>query len=212
VHEELRPWLPLAEKLGRMFCALAGGATPALAVELHGEISALDAGVLELAALKGLFTDITEEPVTYVNAPLVAKERGVEVSLSADEISPDWRNVLTLRGASADGQLVSVSGTLTGLRHAERIVEVNGLEAEIAPADHMMFFGYSDRPGVVGTVGQILGSRHTNIAGMQVCRHAQGGEALIVLSVDSAVPADVLAEIAEAIGAGLARVVDLDEG
>ena len=211
VHEELRPWLPLAEKLGRMFCALAGGATPALAVELHGEISALDAGVLELAALKGLFTDITEEPVTYVNAPLVAKERGVEVSLSADEISPDWRNLLTLRGASADGQLLSVSGTLTGLRHAERIVEVNGLEAEIAPADHMMFFGYSDRPGVVGTVGQILGGRHINIAGMQVCRHAQGGEALIVLSVDSAVPSDLLAEIAEAIGAGLARVLDLDE-
>jgi D-3-phosphoglycerate dehydrogenase len=211
VHEDLRPWLPLGEKLGRMFSALAGGATAALAVELRGEISALDGSVLELAAMKGMFSDVTEEPVTYVNAPLVAKERGVEVSLSAEEVSPDWRNILTLRGSTVDGQLVSISGTLTGLRQVERIVEINGLDAEIAPADHMMFFSYVDRPGVVGIVGQALGSKDINIAGMQVCRHAQGGEAMIVLSVDSAVPADVLTEIAEETGASLARVVDLAE-
>jgi D-3-phosphoglycerate dehydrogenase / 2-oxoglutarate reductase len=211
VAEDLRPWLPLGEKLGRMFAALAGGATSALAVEVRGEIAVLDASVLELAAMKGLFSDVTEEAVTYVNAPLVAKERGVEVSLTADEISQDWRNLLILRGTTADGQMISVGGTLTGLRHTERIVEVNGLDAEIAPAEHMMFFGYADRPGVVGTVGHILGGRQINIGGMQVCRHAQGGDALIVLSVDSAVPSDVLTEIAEAIGAGLARVVDLDE-
>jgi D-3-phosphoglycerate dehydrogenase / 2-oxoglutarate reductase len=211
VAEELRPWLPLGEKLGRIFAALAGGATAAIALEARGEIAGLDVSVLELAAMKGLFGEVTEEPVTYVNAPLVAKERGVEVSLSTDQVSQDWRNLLTLRGTAPDGQLVSVSGTLTGLRQTERLVEVNGLEAEIAPAEHMMFLGYADRPGVVGTVGRILGSRQVNIAGMQVCRHAQGGDALIVLSVDSVVPADALAEIAAEIGAGLARVVDLDE-
>jgi D-3-phosphoglycerate dehydrogenase / 2-oxoglutarate reductase len=146
-----------------------------------------------------------------VNAPLVAKERGVEVTLSPDEVSPDWRNVLTLRGSTADGQLISISGTLTGLRHTERIVEVNGLDAEIAPAEHMTFFSYSDRPGIVGIVGQLLGSKKINIAGMQVCRHAQGGEAMMVLSVDSAVPSDLLTDIAETIGASLARVVDLAE-
>ena len=211
MHEDLRPWLPLAEKLGRMFSALAGGATAALVVELRGELSGLDGSVLELAAMKGLFSDVTEEPVSYVNAPLVAKERGVEVSLSADEVSQDWRNILTLRGSTVDGQLVSISGTLTGLRQLERIVEINGLDAEIAPAEHMMFFSYVDRPGVVGIVGQALGSKDINIAGMQVCRHAQGGDAMIVLSVDSAVPAHVLTEIAEETGASLARVVDLAE-
>jgi D-3-phosphoglycerate dehydrogenase / 2-oxoglutarate reductase len=210
VAEELRPWLPLGEKLGRMFCALAGGATAGMTVELRGEIAGLDGSVLQLAAMKGLFTDVTEEPVTYVNAPLVARERGVEVSLSADEVSPDWRNLLRLHGSTADGQLVSVSGTLSGLRQSERIVEVNGLDAEIAPADHMMFLGYNDRPGIVGTVGQLLGGKQINIAGMQVCRHAQGGEAMIVLTVDSAVPPDMVADIAEAIGARVARVVDLD--
>jgi D-3-phosphoglycerate dehydrogenase len=211
VDEDLRPWLPLAEKLGRILGALSGGVTPALTLELRGELGTLDGSVLELAALKGLFTDITEEPVSYVNAPLVAKERGVEVTVSSDELSPDWRNVLTLRGSAADGQLISISGTLSGLRHAERIVEVNGLDAEIAPAEHMMFFSYSDRPGIVGIVGQLLGSKKINIAGMQVCRHAQGGEAMMVLSVDSAVPVDVLTDIAATIGASLARVVNLAE-
>jgi D-3-phosphoglycerate dehydrogenase / 2-oxoglutarate reductase len=210
VAEELRPWLPLAEKLGRMFSALAGGATAGLTVELRGEIAGLDGSVVELAAMKGLFTDVTEEPVTYVNAPLVARERAVAVSLSADEASPDWRNLLRLHGSTAEGQLVSVSGTLTGKRQSERITEVNGLDAEIAPADHMMFLSYSDRPGVVGMVGQLLGDKDINIAGMQVCRHAQGGEAIIVLSVDSAVPAELLTQIAAAIGASEARVVDLD--
>jgi D-3-phosphoglycerate dehydrogenase / 2-oxoglutarate reductase len=210
VAEDLRPWLPLCEKLGRIFAALAGGATAAVAVEVRGEIAGFDGSVMALAAMKGLFSDVTEEPVTYVNAPLVAKERGVEVSLAADEVSPDWRNVLALRGTGPDGRLVSVAGSLTGPRHAERIVAVNGLDAEIAPTDHMMFLGYADRPGVVGIVGQILGARHVNIAGMQVCRHAPGGEAMIVLSVDSAVPLDAASDIADAIGADLAKVVDLD--
>jgi D-3-phosphoglycerate dehydrogenase / 2-oxoglutarate reductase len=210
VAEDLRPWLPLGEKLGRIFAALSGGATAAIAIEARGEIASLDVTVLELAVLKGLFADVTEEPVTYVNAPLVARERGVQVSLDAEVASQDWRNLLTIRGTAPDGQLVSLGGTLSGLRQAERLVEVNGLDAEIPPADHMIFLGYADRPGVVGTVGQLLGSRAINIAQMQVCRHAQGGEAMIVLSVDSAVPPDVLAEIAGRTGAGLARVVDLD--
>jgi D-3-phosphoglycerate dehydrogenase / 2-oxoglutarate reductase len=211
VAEDLRPWLPLTEKLGRVFAALAGGATASVAVEAKGEIAALDVSVLELAVMKGMFADVTEEPVSYVNAPLVAKERGVELSLAADQVSSDWRNLVTIRGTAPDGQLVSVSGTLTGLRLAERLVEVNGLDAEVAPAEHMIFLGYVDRPGVVGAVGQILGSHQINIGGMQVCRRAQGGDAMLVLSADSAVSLELLGEIAEATGARLARVVDLDE-
>lgn len=211
VAEDLRPWLPLGEKLGRIFAALAGGATASVAVEAKGEIAGLDVSVLELAAMKGLFAVVTEEPVTYVNAPLVAKERGVEVTMSAEGVSKDWRNLLTIRGTAPDGELVSVSGTLTGLRLAERLVEVNGLDAEVAPAEHMIFLGYVDRPGVVGAVGQILGSHQINIGGMQVCRRTQGGDAMLVLSADSAVSLELLGEIAGATGARLARVVDLDE-
>jgi D-3-phosphoglycerate dehydrogenase / 2-oxoglutarate reductase len=211
VAEEIRPGLPLAEKLGRIFTALAGGIAARLEVEVRGEIASLDVSVLQLAAMKGMFLDVSEEAVTYVNAPLAAKERGVEVSLSTDHASPDWRNMITLRGTMHDGQVISVSGTLTGLRQAEKVVEVNGFEAEIAPAEHMMFLSYTDRPGVVGIVGQLLGGRGINIAGMQVCRNTQGGEALIVLTVDSAVPADVAEEISNAIGAVRTRVVDLPD-
>jgi D-3-phosphoglycerate dehydrogenase len=123
----------------------------------------------------------------------------------------DWRNLLRLRGTLPDGQVISVSGTLTGLRQTPKIVEINGFEAEIAPSEHMMFLTYTDRPGMVGVVGQILGDRQINIAGMQVCRNAQGGEALIALTVDSRVPADVADQMAEAIGATVARAVDLDD-
>ena len=145
------------------------------------------------------------------NAPLLASERGVEVSLTKDEESPDWRNVLTLRGTLPGGQLVSVGGTLTGRRQIEKLVEVNGFDMEIAPAEHMVFLTYTDRPGMVGIVGQILGDRQINIAGMHLCRNSRGGLALIVLTVDSRLPPDVLAEITEAIGAVVGRAVDLDQ-
>jgi D-3-phosphoglycerate dehydrogenase / 2-oxoglutarate reductase len=209
VAEPIRACLPLAEKLGRIFTALAGGIAARIDIEVRGEIAALDVSVLQLAATKGVFCDVIEDSVTYVNAPLVAKERGVEVSLATEPSSLDWRNVVTLRGTMPDGTGVSVSGTLTGLRQAEKIVEVNGFDTEIAPAGHMMFLGYADRPGVVGVVGQILGSYQINIAGMQVCRDSRGGQALIVLTVDTAVPPATLDEITGAIGADVARVVDL---
>ena len=210
VEESIRPGLPLAEKLGRIFTAVAGGIAARVEVEVRGEIAGLDVSVLQLAALKGVFSDIVEDAVTYVNAPLLAADRGVQVSLATDKESPDWRNVVTLRGAMPDGQVVSVGGTLTGERQVEKLVEVNGYDMEIAPAEHMVFFTYSDRPGVVGIVGKILGDRGINIAGMQVCRDARGGQALIVLTVDSAIPAPVLDEITTSIGAVFGRAVDLD--
>jgi D-3-phosphoglycerate dehydrogenase / 2-oxoglutarate reductase len=209
VDELLRPGLPLAEKLGRIFTAVAGGIAARIEVEVRGEIAGLDVSVLQLAALKGVFSEIVEDAVTYVNAPLLATDRGVEVSLSTDKQSPDWRNMVTLRGTLPDGQAVSVGGTLTGQRQLEKLVEVNGFDMEIAPAEHMVFFTYSDRPGIVGIVGQILGTRGINIAGMQVCRDARGGHALIVLTVDSALPPGVLDEITSSIGAVYGRAVDL---
>jgi D-3-phosphoglycerate dehydrogenase / 2-oxoglutarate reductase len=210
VDEMIRPGLPLTEKLGRIFTAVAAGIAARIEVEVRGEIAGLDVSVLQLAALKGVFSDIVEDAVTYVNAPLLAADRGVQVSLVTDKESPDWRNVVTLRGTLPDGQVVSVGGTLTGQRQVEKLVEVNGFDMEIAPAKHMVFFTYSDRPGIVGVVGRILGDQGINIAGMQVCRNSRGGQALIVLTVDSALPPPVLDEITSSIGAVFGRAVDLD--
>src|SRR5581483_8863915 len=116
VAEEVRPGLSLAEKLGRIFTALAGGVASRLTVEVRGEIAKYDVSVLQLSALKGVFADVVEEPVTFVNAPLLAGERGVELARSTAEDSPDYRTLVTLRGALAGGEQVSVSGTLTGPR------------------------------------------------------------------------------------------------
>ncbi|GAT67547.1 phosphoglycerate dehydrogenase [Planomonospora sp. ID91781] len=209
VAEDVKPGLPLAEKLGRVFTALAGEVATRLDVEVRGEIAAQDVRVLELAALKGVFTDVVEDSVTYVNAPLLAKDRGVTVELVTGSESPDWRNVVTVRGVLADGRTVSVSGTLSGPRQITKIVEVNGYQIEIEPTDHLSFLTYSDRPGVVGVVGRILGDHGINIASMQVARHAKGGKALIALTVDTAIPADVVEQIVAEIGAEGGRTVDL---
>ncbi len=210
IAEDVRPGLPLAERLGRIFTALAGGVVSRIDVEVRGEIAAHDVSVLELAALKGVFADIVEESVSYVNAPLLAKERGIEVALTTSEESPDHRNLLTVRGTLNDGSVVSVSGTLVGPRRVEKLVEVDGFDVDLVPSEHMAFFRYHDRPGIVGAVGRLLGDAAINIAGMQVSRDARGGHALMALTVDSAVPPTVLAGIVEIIGAHSGRAVDLE--
>jgi len=211
IAEDIRPGIPLTEKLGRVFTALAGEVAQQVDVEVRGEITQYDVKVLELAALKGIFADIVEEQVSYVNAPLLAAERGVAVRLVIEPESPDHRNLITIRGTLADGGQVSVSGTLIGLTQRERLVEIDGYDVDIEPTDHLAFFRYEDRPGMVGTVGGVLGQAGVNIAGMQVCRDHQGGHALVALSVDSAIPVSALEEIRTSIDAVEVSAVDLSE-
>lgn len=209
IAEDVRPGIPLTEKLGQIFTGVAGEVAQQLDVEVRGEITEHDVKVLELAALKGVFSSVVEDQVSYVNAPLLAAERGTAVRLITDPESPDHRNLITIRGTLADGSQVSVSGTLVGIHQKERLVEVNGYDIDIEPTDHLALFTYDDRPGMVGTVGRILGDAQVNIAGMQVARDTKGGQALVALSVDSAISAETLSEIAEAISATSIRAVDL---
>jgi D-3-phosphoglycerate dehydrogenase len=210
VAEDVRPGLPLAEKLGRVFTGLAGGVAQSITVEVRGEIIEHDVSVLQLAALKGVFTDVVSEQVTFVNAPLLAKDRGVDVGLATYAESEDYRNLVTVRGVLPTGGTVSVSGTLTGPKQEEKLTEVDGYDVELRLEGHLLFFRYTDRPGVVGVVGARLGDAGVNIAGAQVSRTRRGGEALMVVTVDSAVPADVLSGIGTAIGATDVRGADLD--
>lgn len=207
IAEDVRPGIPLTERLGRIFTSVAGEMAQGLDVEVRGEITAYDVKALELAALKGVFTDVVEGQVSHVNAPLLAAERGIAVRLVTEPDSPDHRNLVTVRGTLADGSRVSVSGTLVGLAQRERLVEVNGFPIDIEPTEHLAFFTYADRPGMVGTLGRILGDAGINIAGMQVARDAPGGRALVAVAVDSAIPADVLEQIRDAIDAEAVRAV-----
>jgi D-3-phosphoglycerate dehydrogenase len=209
IAEDVRPGIPLTEKLGRIFTALAGEVAQQIDVEVRGEITEYDVKVLELAALKGVFTDVVEDPVTYVNAPLLAAERGTAVRLVVESESPDHRNLITIRGTLADGSQISVGAAPLSQAQRERLVSVNDFLVDLEPTDHLAFLTYADRPGMVGTVGRILGECRVNIAGMQVSRDGKGGHALVALSVDSAIPGEALAEIEEAIDATSLRAVDL---
>src|SRR5215218_1755003 len=209
VAEDVRPGLPLAEKLGRVFASVAGGLAQSVHVQVQGKIAEYDVSVVQLAVLKGVFSDVVEEQVTYVNAPLLAGQRGLEVSLSSDIESPDYRNLITVRGAMADGTQVTVSGTLFGKNQVPKLTEVDGFDIDLDLSGYLLFFVYTDRPGVVGTVGAALGEAGINIAGAQVSRTTRGGEALMAVTVDSPVPADLLEDIARRIGARQARAADL---
>ena len=210
VAEEVRPGMDLVEKLGRIFTAVAGGVPVQLDVDVNGEITEHDVSIWELSALKGLFADVTEDPVTYVNAPLIAKERGCEVRLQTSPVAEDFRNVTTLRGTLADGSSVSVAGTLTGPKMVQKVIGINGFDLEVPLSQHMAFFSYEDRPGVVGAVGRLLGDAGINIAGMQVARNDATGKALVALTVDSVIPAEIVTAIGAEVGADAVRVVDLD--
>ncbi|WP_353828844.1 phosphoglycerate dehydrogenase [Agromyces sp. SYSU T0242] len=207
----VRPGIPLVEKLGQLFAGLAQGPLESLDVEVHGELVDYDVSVLKLAALKGVFTNVVSETVSYVNAPLLAEQRGVAVRLIADADSPEYRNVITLRGALADGTQVSVSGTLTGTKQIEKLVGINGYDVEVPIADHHIVMLYTDRPGIVAVYGSEFGEAGINIAGMQIARREAGGQALSVLTVDSPVPGEVLERVRAATDAEVMVEVDITE-
>lgn len=207
IDPAVRPGIALTERLGRVVSALADAPVTLLKVEVRGEVAGKDVDVLKLSALKGLFLDVVDVPVSYVNAPLFASERGVTVELTTDPVSENFRNVVTLVAATSAGQQIRVAGTVTGPKDVHKLTEINGYELEIKLTDHLLVFTYRDRPGVIGILGQALGDRGVNIAGMQVSPADE--EALAVLAVDSAVGAEVINQVAGTIGTTFARVIDV---
>ncbi|HEY1093839.1 MAG TPA: phosphoglycerate dehydrogenase [Glycomyces sp.] len=211
VHEDVRPLLPLAERLGRTFNALTGAPVQSLTVEVRGDVVDHDVTVLQLAATKGLFVDVADS-VTYVNAPLVADQRGVEVGLFASKESPEYQTLLTLRGALVDGRSLTVSGTISPGPHGGlRLTEIDGFELDIDLDGSLLFLRYTDRPGVVGLIGGALGDLGINIAAMQVARKAAGGEAVMAMALDAPVPSELLGRIKESVGASGVKSVTLQD-
>ena len=206
--DAIKPLVPLAEQVGLIAASLSSSAIARIDVEALGEIADHDVRVLELSALKGVFMNLVEEPVSFVNAPVLANQRGVEVALTSDRTSEDHRSLLRVTLTQADGSKVSVAGTVTGARDVAKIVEIDGFDVDVPVSGHMLFLRYADKPGVVGIVGQLLGEAGVNIGGMQVGRD-EAGQALIVLTIDSAIGADRLEAIVAAIPASSGRAVDL---
>ncbi len=215
--EAVRPFLPLAEHLGRFLASLLGGLPPALDIEYEGGLAGADTRILSLAVLKGLFAAGTEEPVSYVNAPQLAAERGLEVRETTTSVTRNYVNLITLRGGGH-----AVAGSVAGLAGQPRIVMVDGYMVEVPPAPHMLVVHNDDRPGMIGLVGTVLGEAGVSISSMAVAPSGSdgggaessvggaaggsvdpglsSGTALMILATDRPVPGEVARQLAEAPG------------
>jgi D-3-phosphoglycerate dehydrogenase len=209
IHEEIRPSLPLVEKLAQVATGLADELPVSIDVVIRGEVSVYDCSILATSALKGALLATGAEDITYVNAPNLAQERGLSASVTTESDSPEYRSMIELKAAFSDGTHIRVDGTLMGIKKTEKIIAIDKFDLDLPPTDHLLFLRYTDRPGVVGHVGNTLGKAGINIASMQVARDSAGGQALMAITVDSAIPQEMVAMVAKETGSELVRTVSL---
>ena len=183
--ETVRPFLALAERMGAIFAGLSGSAS-AIEIAYEGEIGGYDTRILTLSLLKGFFSRISDDPVSYVNAPKLADEHGISITESATTTAHHFVNLITVRGGEH-----SLAGTLVGLDGEARLVMVDDHRVDVPPANHMLVVRNDDRPGMIGRVGTLLGEAGLNIADMDVGQAPSGASAMMVVSTTDTVPAEV---------------------
>jgi D-3-phosphoglycerate dehydrogenase len=184
--ETVRPFLPLAERLGELYAGLTASAPPVLEIEYAGQIADYDTRILTLSVLKGLFGGITDEPVSYVNAPRIAADSGVEIRDTSTATAHDFVNLVSIRGGDH-----AIAGTLVGVRGEPRVVMLDGNTLDLPPAKHMLVVRNDDRPGMIAFVAGVLAEAKINIDDMHLGRSERGEAAVQVLATDVSVPADV---------------------
>jgi D-3-phosphoglycerate dehydrogenase len=203
VSETVRPFMGLAEQLGRILSYLNDGLPDTLEVEYQGGLAGAGTGILGLSVLKGLFAASTDEPVSYVNAPQLAATRGLEVRETSTVTAHDYVNLITVRCGEH-----SVAGTLTGPRTEPRLVMMDDHTVEVPPAPHMVVVRNDDRAGMIGVVGTILGQADVSISSMAVGPSATGNTALMVLSTDRRLPDEAAAHLRAAPGISAVHTVE----
>jgi D-3-phosphoglycerate dehydrogenase len=188
--ELLGPYIPLAAKLGRLAVELAGGHPRRIDLSFHGGIAGHDTRLLTVAALNGAFQGRVDQAVNYVNAPVIAAERGIEVTEQRSGAARDYTNLVTV---SVDD--VEVSGTTIGPEPRLFLAGALGFAIDLQLSPRMVFFRYDDVPGVIGRVGTMFGEAGVNIANMAVSRTKEGGKALMALAIDSEPPPELVDRI-----------------
>lgn len=211
IDASVKPGIPLAEKLGQLLTGIAHASLTLIEIEVRGYIAEHDVTVLKLAALKGIFQNMVTDQVSYVNAPLIAEGRGVDVKLITDTNSEEYRNVTIIRATLGDGSTVSVAGTVTGPKLTQKIVNINGYDIEVPMDDNFVVMVYDDRPGIVAVYGSAFAEAEVNIAAMQIARKSEGGKALSVITVDSPVSTEILEYIKSKTQADYVRAIQLTE-
>ena len=188
--EVLGPYIPLAAKLGRLAVELAGGHPRRIGLSFHGGIAGHDTRLLTVAALNGAFQGRVDQAVNYVNAPVIAAERGIEVTEQRSGAARDYTNLVTV---AVDD--VEVSGTTIGPEPRLFLAGALGFAIDLQLSPLMVFFRYDDVPGVIGRVGTMFGEAGVNIANMAVSRTKEGGKALMALAIDSEPPSELVDRI-----------------
>jgi len=204
----IEPYAMLAQKMGRLLIQLTEGRLESLEITYGGEAAELpNTKFVTRVILKGMLDPILQAPVNMVNAEFVAKERGIRMSETTTEEAQGFKNIISIT-AKTDRMTESVSGSVSGPDHA-RIVSIGGYMTDLTPTGHVVISRHTDKPGVIGKAATILGRANVNIAGMQVGRHKPGEEALMVLTVDSVVPADAMDEIKKIDGIHTAKHAEI---
>lgn len=207
VSDEVRPWISLVSRLGRILTAVCGAVPATVTVQVRGDLAEQDTSILQLAAVRGIFGDVIDEAVTFVNAPTLAAAHGLVLdSLSTTEIG-DYRSVVTLQAAMPDGSSRRVSGTLSGAQLVEKLVEINHRHFDLRAAGNLLIVAYPERTGVMGTVGTFLGNADINIEAAQISQDSAGRAAIMVLRLSALPSVDQLAELGSAVRASAIRVI-----
>ncbi len=205
---EQRPFLALAELLGRFCVQLERDNVERVEVEVAGQVGRRDPELIARAVLKGLLGGVTAQAVNLVNAHLVARERGVAVVVRTDESAGSgYTNLITVTTQAGTGRKIIAGTVFDG---TPRIVRLRDLHVEFIPEGHILVLSYEDRPGMVGKIGSILGRHNVNIASMHVGRRTRRGGAIVVLLLDEAVSPEVMEEVAKAVEADFTRLIRLD--
>ncbi|HXE93697.1 MAG TPA: phosphoglycerate dehydrogenase [Gaiellaceae bacterium] len=192
--EVLGAYIPLAAKLGRLAMELAAGHVEELRLTYFGALAQYDTRLLTVAALNGAFQGRSDQPVNYVNAPMIAAERGVEVREERSRAARDYTNLVRVEAVS-DGVPLRIAGTTMGNDNRLWLVSALGFELDMELAPLLVVFSYDDVPGVIGKVGTLFGGSAVNIANMTVSRTRQGGQALMVLSIDTPAPPELVEKV-----------------
>lgn len=207
VLKVIRPYLKLAESIGALQAQLADGRITYVKVRYSGETTNYDTSPITVALVKGLLTPVLGETVNYVNAQVLAKGRGIKVIESKTTEVEEFANLIATE-VKTDKLRSIVEGTLFS-KDNPRIVKIDEFYVDAVPQGYMVITFNRDVPGIIGTIGTILGRNHINIAGMTFGRRKQGGRAITVLNVDSPVPDEVLRELSSADNIYDARLITL---
>jgi len=194
--EQLTPYIELGEKLGLLGAQLAEGPVEKLHIDYSGEVPALDVNPITVATLKGALVPHLDIMVNYVNAPFIAKERGLSYSETKSSEEAAFTNLVSVTIQSKDKE-ITLWGTIFAARKDPRVVRINGYHVDMKPFGRHLIIKNVDKPGFLGAVGTVLGNAGTNIADMTLGRKEKGGTVLTAIAVDDDIPDHLLKEIAQ---------------